>query len=197
MSRKAIWFWDTFLVGLALDQATKIWVYTQLEYRVDEVKIIPGFLSFVHAQNPGAAFGLLVDYDHRHWVFLGFTVIAMFVIADMYRKLPPGDRLLGCALGMILSGAVGNAIDRVHKQTVTDFIRVYTDSPSLRPTLIDWFGTSEWPSFNIADSALLVGVVIFMFHSMFVDEDVEEGAAAGPHPPEAPAAPSDTLGGGA
>lgn len=187
MSRKALWFWSTFVVWLLIDQATKIWVYTNLQYRVDEIKLIPGFLSIVHAQNPGAAFGILVDYDHRHWVFLGFTVIAVFVIGDMYRKLPPTDGLLGTALGLILSGAVGNAIDRVHKQTVTDFIRVYTDSPSLAPTLRDWFGTSEWPSFNVADSTLLIGVLIFVYHSMFLESEPEpEGAAPDPSNPAAP-----------
>ena len=173
VSRKAVWFWWTFLVWLILDQATKIWVYTNLAYRTDEIKVIPGFLSIVHAQNPGAAFGILVDYEHRHWVFLAFTVVAVFVIVDMYRKVPEHDRLLGFALGLILSGAVGNAIDRVHKQTVTDFIRVYTDNPSLKPKLVEWFGTYEWPSFNVADSALLIGVVLFMAHSMFVDEGEE------------------------
>lgn len=178
MTQKVRWFWITFVVSLIIDQATKIWIYTNLEYRVDEIKVIPGFLSFVHAQNPGAAFGMLTDSPYRHYIFLVFTLIACWVIVDMYRKLDTHERLLSCALGMIFSGAVGNAIDRVHKRTVTDFIRVYTDSPSLKPKLVEWFGTSEWPSFNIADSVLLIGVVLFFIHGMFVDGKEEAGTDA-------------------
>lgn len=191
MSRKAIWFWTTFVLALILDQATKIWVYTNLEYRVDEIQVIPGFLSIVHAQNPGAAFGILVDFEHRHLVFLAFTVVALGVIADMYRKVPGHDRLLGFALGLILSGAVGNAIDRVHKRTVTDFIRMYSDNPSIKPTLIEWFGTNEWPSYNVADAALLIGVILFMAHSMLVDDGDEAEPAAKSPPNDAPLEPPD------
>lgn len=77
MSAKARWFWVTFLVWLVVDQATKIWVYLNIEYRVGEIEIIPGFFSIVHAQNPGAAFSMLRDFEYRHVVFLGFTVIAV------------------------------------------------------------------------------------------------------------------------
>lgn len=169
MTRKALWFWVNFVIWLIIDQATKIWVYTNLEYRVDQVEVIPGFFSIVHAQNPGAAFGMLTDFEYRHWVFLGFTVIAMGFIWDMYRKLPSADRLQSLALALIASGAVGNAIDRLHKRTVTDFLRFHLEDPGWKAWAIDWFGTNEYPSFNIADSTLLVGVFIFFFHSMFAD----------------------------
>ncbi len=189
MTVKARWFWITFVVGVLLDQATKIWVYTQLEYRVDEIQIIPGFLSIIHAQNPGAAFGMLTTFEYRHVVFLAFAAIAVWVVFGMYRQLPATDRLMATALGLIQSGAVGNAIDRVHKRTVTDFVRVYTDDPELRTTLIDWFGMAEWPAFNVADSALLIGVVLFFIHSMF--ENPDDAVAAQPGERGAASPPSE------
>lgn len=169
MSRKTLIFWMVFAVFLILDQVTKVWVYTNLEYRVDEIVLIPHFLSIVHAQNPGAAFGILTTFAYRHLVFLAFTVIAVVIIVDMYRRLESDDRFGAVALGLILSGAVGNGIDRVHKQTVTDFIRIYTDDPEWVPWLRNTFGMAEWPSFNVADSTLLIGVIMFLVHSMFFD----------------------------
>lgn len=178
MSRKSIVFWSCFVFFLILDQATKIWIFTNLEYRVDEITLIPGFLSFVHAQNPGAAFGILTDFEYRHYVFLVITLIALGAIWSMYKETEKDDGLLACALGLIMSGAVGNAIDRVHKQTVTDFVRVYIDEPGAKKWLIDMFGTNEWPAFNVADAALLIGVGIFFIHATFFDGKDEEDAPA-------------------
>lgn len=183
MTAKARWFWVTFVIWLAIDQASKFWVYFNLEYRTGEVKIIPGFFSIVHAQNPGAAFSMLRDFEYRHVVFLGFTVIATVFIADMYRKLPDTDRYQSTALGLILSGAIGNAIDRIHKRTVTDMLRFYIDEPSMKAKLIDWVGTNEYPTFNIADAALLIGVVMFIFHSMFLEESERPDAGTSDHAP--------------
>ena len=70
--------------------------------------------------------------------------------------------LVPIALAPIASGALGNAVDRVWKATVTDFLRVYISAPGAKQWLMETFGTAEWPSFNVADSTLLVGVVIFV-----------------------------------
>jgi signal peptidase II len=161
-SAKAQWFWITFVIWLVIDQATKIWTVSTLEQYGPGIEVIPGFIRFIHAQNPGAAFSILTEFEYRHYVFLGFTVIAIGVVAQMYRELEDEMRLLPMALGLILSGAVGNAIDRVHKQTVTDFISVYISADGPREWLIERVGTATWPTFNIADSTLLVGVVIFL-----------------------------------
>jgi signal peptidase II len=173
VSRKAKLFWGFCIVGVILDQITKYWVYTSLKYNQDEVTVIPGFLSIVHAQNPGAAMGLLRDYEYRQYLFLVFTLIAVAVVVDLFRRLPKEDWFMSTTLGLILSGAIGNAIDRVHKGTVTDFIRVYTEQPSLKNWLTQTFGTNEWPSFNVADSALVVGVILFMIHYIFLEEDID------------------------
>jgi signal peptidase II len=91
---------------------------------------------------------------------------------------------MSTTLGMIMSGAIGNAIDRIHKGTVTDFIRVYSDSPSIKSWLIETFGTNEWPSFNVADSALVVGIILFLLHYIFLEEEeVLEEASNSDTPP--------------
>jgi len=188
-------------VGLILDQATKIWVYTHLAGpggvnagAQREITIIDGFLSIVHAQNPGAAFGLFRNSEYRHIVFVVFTLIAVGVIGQMYRSLPAHDRWQAATLGLILSGAVGNGIDRVHKRTVTDFILVYTENPTLKDWLIrSPLGSNEWPSFNVADAALVVGVIMFAIHYVLwedqsTDDDLKPLAETDPEEPPVEAA---------
>ena len=177
------WMSSMAVIWLVVDQATKIWVVENIKYRIEEIQIIDGFFSLVHAQNRGAAMGLLNDYDHRMLVFAVFTVVALGVLGQMYREIPAHDRYQGVALGLVLSGAVGNAIDRIHKQSVTDFLRVYTENPSIKPWLVDTFGTYEWPSFNVADAAIVVGLGLFIVHFAFMQEDEDDLA---PDPPEKP-----------
>ena len=98
-------------------------------------------------------------------------------IIDLLRKLPEEETFLATTLGLIFGGAVGNAIDRVHKGTVTDFLRVYTDNPDAKIWLIERFGTNEWPSFNIADAALVIGVGMFLIHYLFLEEPEGEQSA--------------------
>ena len=171
------------VVWIAVDQITKIWVVNNIRYRTEEIKVIDGFFSLVHAQNKGAAMGMLNDFEYRMAVFGVFTVVALGVLWQMYREIPGDDRFQGAALGLVLSGAIGNAIDRIDKQSVTDFLRVYTEHPTLKPTLLEWFGTAEWPSFNVADAAICVGLGMFIWHFAFLQEDEDE---LEPDPPEKP-----------
>ncbi len=192
MNRKSIVFFVFAIVGLLLDQLTKYWIRANLQLHVDEIPIIPNFFSLVHAENPGAAGGFLRNFEYRHYVFLGFTLVATYVIVDMWWKLPKEDWFMSSTLGLILSGAFGNAIDRVHKQTVTDFLRVYTEHASLKPWLIETIGTNEWPSFNIADSALVVGVLLFLIHYLFLEEKEKPATPDGSTSAEKPSPPGDT-----
>ena len=175
----------------AFDQITKIWIQNNVELYREEIPVIGGFLSIVHAENTGAAFGILNDSPYRMWVFAAFTVVAVGVLFQMLWQLPSNDRLQNVALGLITSGAVGNAIDRVHKQSVTDFIKVYTDNEAASTFFVDKFGTSQWPSFNIADAAIVVGLVLFFIHFLFFekDEEVEPKPADQPVDTDAPNAP--------
>lgn len=168
------WMATMAVFWLIVDQITKIWVVNNIAYRTQEIKIIDGFFSLVHAQNRGAAGGILSDFEYRMPFFAVVTVIALGVLWQMYNEIPDEDRFQATALGLIFSGAIGNAIDRVHKQSVTDFLRVYTEHETLKPWLIETVGTYEWPSFNVADSAIVVGLCMFFIHFAFLQEEDEE-----------------------
>lgn len=188
LNRRNLVFAILTVLGVIADQVTKAWVVANVALYREEIELIPGFLSIVHAQNTGAAMSLLRDFEYRYVVFAIFTVVAIAVIADMFRKLPRSDWFMSGVLGLILSGALGNAIDRVRQQYVTDFIRVYTDQPSVRDWLIGTFGTAEWPTFNVADISLVVGVILFALHHVIVGERPQQA------PEEAPAADPGAVG---
>lgn len=196
MNRKLLIFSIVALLGLVADQVTKWWV--RVSPAVNEpggIKVIPHFFSIVHAENPGAAFGMLGNLSEgwRVGIFVVFTLIAVGIVADMYRKLPATDWFLATTLGLILSGALGNLVDRVYKPlfgvpnhrgeleygaTVTDFLRFYTDDPEWAAFFIKWFGMAEYPAFNVADANLVVGVGMFLVHYLFVEgrEKAQESA---------------------
>jgi signal peptidase II len=182
-SAKFKWMTAMAVVWIVVDQVTKIWVVNNIRYRTEEIQVIDGFFSIVHAQNRGAAMGMLNDFEYRMGVFAVFTVVALGVLWNMYREIPAHDKFQGAALGLVLSGAIGNAIDRIDKQSVTDFLRVYTENPKIKPTLIAWFGTAEWPSFNVADAAICIGLGLFIWHFAFLHEDEDD---LEPAPPEKP-----------
>lgn len=166
MARKHVIFLWVFLIGVVLDQVTKIAVYTQIEpvtaANPGRIVLIPGVLDIIHAQNPGAAFSFLAGFEYRYLVFLGFTVVAILFVASQQRLIADDDRWRALSLALIAGGAVGNAIDRVHKRTVTDFIRMYVDADPVRSWLLDWFGTYEWPTYNVADMLLFFGIIILV-----------------------------------
>lgn len=180
MSPKSAVFLATIAVTVALDQLTKWLVAAHLAPYSDEIVLIPGFLSIIHARNTGATAGLLSDFEYRIWLFLGFAVVAAGIVVDLWRRLPRSDRFHSLTLGLILAGAVGNAIDRARAGEVIDFIRMYTELPAARDWLVERFGTAEWPTYNVADSALVVGVGLFLVHYLFLEEQPEEP------PPEPP-----------
>jgi signal peptidase II len=195
VNRKTIVFFSVFLLGVLVDQGTKYWVRNNIGLHDDGIQVIPGWLDIVHAENPGAAMGFLRDFQYRHQLVLAFTLVAVVIIGDLWRKLPRTDTFMSLTLGLILSGAVGNAIDRVDKQKVTDFIRVYTEYPPLESWLRSKFHTNEWPSFNVADSALVVGVGLFLVHYLFLEEKDEAPAKNdAPPPPPTESTPSAASG---
>ena len=177
MSPKTAWFSLVTAAVVLLDQATKIAIVKSLAYRTDVVEVIPGFFQLVHVRNSGAAFGMLADHDHRMVVFAVFTLFAAGVIVSIFRDVPAHERFLPATLGLILGGAVGNGIDRVHKQSVTDFLRFYVDHPEVKRLLIDLVGTNQYPSFNVADVAICAGVAAFVVHYLVWYEDPEDEAS--------------------
>jgi signal peptidase II len=191
VNRRNVIFLLVAVFGIALDQATKAWIMANIEVGTPGITVIPGLLSIVHAHNPGAAFGLLSTFAYRHQIFLVLTLVAVVVIVDLVRKLPPTDRLMSVSLGLIAAGAIGNVIDRLRFSFVVDFIRVYTDHPTLSRWLIELFGRNEWPTFNVADSALVVGVGLFVIHQLVYERKKEKAVPAAPAAEDVPTDPSE------
>ena len=193
-NRKYLIFAVVTIVFTVLDQVSKLWVVqtikgprmavpginllekfglSQEEWRVmpTEIEVIPGFFSFVHTQNPGAAFGIM---QGQMIVFGIFTLIAFGTIVWTLAQMPDDDNFQNWALALLTSGVIGNAIDRIHKQSVTDFLHVYSDNPKVQPILIDFIGSTAWPSFNIADAAIVVGMIMFGVFYIFLEQDQED-----------------------
>ena len=183
MSPKAKVFLITTSAVVALDQLTKYWVRANIRpySAADEVSIIPNWLSISHAINKGAAFSALADFEYRLAVFFTFTAIAVVVIGVGYRMLAADDRLVSAALGTLLAGALGNFIDRAIFGQVTDMIKVYAGVEPAKSWFISHVGMSVWPIFNIADTAIWVGVIGFLLAHLFVKDHPAGGQAdAGP-----------------
>ncbi len=142
--------WSAAIVGiiLILDLITKHLVEKYIRL-YDLVVVIPGFFNLTHVRNRGAAFSILSTLPDgvRIAFFISATLIAIIVIAVLIRK--NDDRLLVSAFALILGGAIGNLIDRIRYGEVVDFIQWYVKS---------WY----WPSFNVADSAISVGVALLV-----------------------------------
>ncbi len=180
MQPKNLWFTATAVATLALDQATKIWVVATIAPGSRGLEVIPGLFSVVHAQNPGAAGGLLGDFSYRIWLFLGFLAVASVMLVNLQRQLAPMLRFQPAILGLILGGALGNGIDRIHKQTVTDFLRFYSENPGIEAALARIGLPAEYPTFNVADIALVLGVGLFVLHYLVFDETSEARATSSP-----------------
>lgn len=114
--------------------------------------VIPGFFSLVHIRNTGGAFGLLAGdaTGMRTLFFLAISVLALVIVLIFYSRVTPSKPWIAAAFAMIFGGALGNLIDRLRFGEVVDFLDFY-------------IGTTHWPAFNIADSAISVGAGTLFF----------------------------------
>src|SRR5699024_10970136 len=131
------------LLVIIIDQLTKWLVVTNMELS-ESIPIIENFLYITSHRNSGAAWGIL---SGQMTFFYIVTVIVIIGIVYYMQRYAETNRWLGISLGLILGGAIGNFIDRLFHQEVVDFIDVY-------------FGSYSYPIFNVADSALVIGVII-------------------------------------
>jgi len=142
------------IVGLTvvLDQITKWLVLTKVPL-YHAVAVIPGYFNLTHIRNPGGAFGFMAAGSQglRNLLFVGAALAAMGLIAFFYRTTPRSHPFLAGSLAMIFGGAVGNLVDRLRFGEVVDFLDFYV-------------GAYHWPAFNVADSAITVGITIFVAH---------------------------------
>ncbi|USK35623.1 signal peptidase II [Bacillus sp. F19] len=130
-------------VIIALDQLTKRLIVNELEIG-ESIPVIENVLYITSHRNQGAAWGIL---QGQMWFFYVITVIVVIGLVIYIQKYAKDQLLMGMALGLMLGGAIGNFIDRVIHQEVVDFVQVY-------------IGTYPFPIFNVADSALCVGVAL-------------------------------------
>lgn len=151
------------------DQVTKIMVRSWIP-RGDRIEVIPKLFNLIHVENPGAAWGLMGDSEHRLLIFLGVSVVAFVVIGLYFRALPEKEDWLCAALALILSGAVGNFIDRALFHKVTDFLDFHVGwQGGLREFVLRHSHTTHYPTFNVADIAIVVGVGMFLVHVLIVE----------------------------
>jgi len=148
-------------VALPLDQLTKYWITSHFYYG-QTVPVIAGFFDLTHVRNPGGAFSFFASgsFEQRMFFFIGTGLLAIALLIVFYRRLEPQARLSALALGSILGGALGNLIDRVAYGEVIDFLDFHL------------WGGYTWPTFNLADSFIVVGVAILMLEIFFDREDV-------------------------
>ena len=138
-----------------VDQLTKYFILRHLLLG-QTVPAIPRFFNITHVQNPGGAFGFLANLSPgmRTLIFLFISSLAVGLIFYFYMKTPRSQAWLAAGFALIFGGAIGNLIDRVRFGVVIDFLDLYIHK-------------YHWPAFNIADSAISAGIIIFLYHLVF------------------------------
>jgi signal peptidase II len=135
-----------------LDRVTK-WIIRTHVSGFDIIPVIPGFFNIVHTENPGAAFGVLSDWNFggRSLLLIGVSLVVMIIIGVMLWRTPASlmSNLMNIGLSLVFGGALGNFWDRAFAGTVTDFLQFF-------------FGSYEFPSFNAADSAISIGAALLL-----------------------------------
>jgi signal peptidase II len=164
------------LLGVTIviaDQVTKYWIVQSMRLH-ESISIVPNLFSLTYIRNPGAAFGLLAGSSNAfRMVFFGITsLFALALLGTILFRLPEKDWIGQVSIVGILGGAIGNLIDRLRFGEVIDFLDVYVES-------------YHWPAFNVADSAITVGVVCLIIHFAFDRKETVVPAAQLP--------PSSTL----
>jgi signal peptidase II len=152
------WLWVS-AITLLLDQASKLAIDGSMRL-FESIPLIPFFnLTYVH--NTGAAFSLLSEAGGwQRWLFAGLAVVMSSVIGVWLYRLKNHETLMAVALSLVLGGAVGNLIDRIAYGYVIDFLDVY-------------YRNWHWPAFNIADSAICVGVGLMVLEGLGVGKKAD------------------------
>ncbi len=150
-------------IVLVIDQLSKIAAHAYLRGQ-GPVEVIPGFFNLWYSRNPGGLFGFFGSAGEpwRTILLTALPVVAIVLIAIFLAKTDEPDKSTLFGLAMILGGATGNVIDRLFRGEVVDFLDVYASSPGLANWFIERFGSAHWPTFNIADSAIVCGVVLLL-----------------------------------
>jgi len=147
---------------LLLDRATKLAVARNISLH-DTIQVIPGFFRLTHVENRGAAFGLFAD-SPSEWkitMLVLFSIVALAIVSVLLWRNSHSMPTTGIGLALILGGAVGNLWDRLVSGKFVDFLLCYV-------------GQHEWPSFNVADSAIVVGAGLLVVEILFAKSTAPE-----------------------
>jgi len=147
-------------VILLFDITTKLWVVENFRLH-ESVQVIGDFFRFTYTHNRGAAFGINVGENSRIF-FLVLAILALGIVGFIFRATPATDRLRLCALSLVAGGAIGNILDRIrYEQGVVDFLDF-------------GLGSSRFPVFNVADSAISVGAALLLLSFYLEGRDEPE-----------------------
>lgn len=156
-----------FLIALtviALDRLTKWTIARRLSLH-GSITVIPGFFRIIHTENPGAAFGIFAD-SPSPWkvaMLIAFSIVALVIVSTLLWKSSHTLTSTGIGLSLILGGAIGNLWDRIVSRHVVDFLLFYV-------------GRYQWPAFNVADSAIVVGACLLVFEIVFAKAPSQQSA---------------------
>ena len=157
-----------FLIALSvvvLDRLAK-WVVARNIALHDSVQVIPDFFRITHVENRGAAFGIFNDSPSQWKVGLLvlFSIVALVIVSALLWKSSHTMTASAVGLSLILGGAMGNLWDRLLNKRVVDFLLVY-------------IGSYQWPAFNVADSAIVIGAGLLVFEIIFAKAPAAEKSA--------------------
>lgn len=140
---------------IVIDQVTKVYIMQTMRLH-ESVVIIPNLFSITYIRNPGAAFGILsTSSGSFRFIFFGLTsLFALGLLGTILVRMPKDDWMGQISVVAILGGAIGNLLDRLRYGEVIDFLDFYIN-------------TYHWPAFNVADSAITVGVIFLVLHFTF------------------------------
>ncbi len=152
------WLWLS-LAALILDQMTKLAIVDSMT--LHQSIPVTSFFSLTYVHNTGAAFSLLSDAGGwQRWLFSGLAAVVSVVMVVWISRLQKHETLLAVSLSLVLGGAIGNLFDRVAYGYVIDFLDVY-------------YQDMHWPAFNIADSAICIGVFLMLLESFGIGKEDE------------------------
>lgn len=173
---KPVRFYFLAVLIVVIDQLTKWNIQARLPYGNTPVPAVGRFLFLTHTHNTGGAFSL---FQAGNVIFIVIASLAIIALVVAYQRMRKSDLVVTTALALALGGAIGNLIDRVRFGYVVDFFDIQAGT-----------GRSVWPIFNVADSAITVGIVLLAVHFVFGKSPAEPL----PQPQPGDDAPADTMG---
>jgi signal peptidase II len=153
------------VIVVLLDRWTKHMVATHIRL-YSHIQVIPGFFRITHTENTGAAFSLFADSPSpwKTWLLIAFSAVALIVVVTLLWKNHHRHVATGIGLSLIMGGALGNLWDRLARGRVVDFLLVYVKQ-------------YQWPVFNLADSAIVVGAGLLVLEILFSKSHTQDAPA--------------------